>query len=144
MEVNVPIVNADEWDGGGFEDTDFDDEAMRFFSLFKNIDGLHLERTKITDNGIKLLIQNQKLKSLNIGSKGTTNKSCEYLSQLENLEYLHFSESASFNDGCIDSIIKMKKLKELSLGFVYFTRPGIERLRKTRPDLSINLHDAEY
>ncbi|WP_061250610.1 hypothetical protein [Leptospira interrogans] len=139
-----PIVNADEWEGGGYEDTDFDDEGLRFFSLFKNISIFHLERTKVTDNGIKLLIQNQKLKSLNIGSKGITNKSCEYLSQLENLEYLHFASGASFNDGCIDSIIKMKKLKELSLGFVYFTRPGVERLRKARPDLSLNLHDAEY
>ncbi|ULH27964.1 hypothetical protein [Leptospira weilii] len=140
----TPIVNADIWEGGRFEGTDFDDDAMRFFSLFKNIDSLSLSRTKVTDNGIKLLIQNQKLKDLDIGSKGITNKSCEYLAQLENLEYLHFSGEASINDGCIDSIIKMKKLKELSLGIPFFTRPGVERLKKARPDLSLNLHDAEY
>ncbi|UOG32701.1 hypothetical protein [Leptospira noguchii] len=134
---------TDTW-GGGFSGTDFDDEGMRFFSLFKNMDGLHIDHTKVTDNGVKLLIQNQKLKELRIGSKGITNKSCEYLAQLENLESLYFSEEVSIDDGCIDSIIKMKKLKELSLGFVPFTRPGVERLRKARPNLSIDLGDVEY
>ncbi|WP_061266542.1 hypothetical protein, partial [Leptospira interrogans] len=139
-----PIQNADEWEGGSFSGTDFDDEGMRFFSLFKNIDWLHIDHTKVTDNGFKLLIQNQKLKELRIGSKGITNKSCEYLLQLTNLERLYFSEEVSIDDGCIDSIIKMKKLKELSLGFVPFTRPGVERLRKARPDLYIDIGDVEY
>lgn len=98
--------------------TSISDKALEEVAKLSNLTRLHLEQTKITDAGIK------------------------YLATLKNLEYLNLI-GTKVSDAGIKQLAALKNLKKLYLWKTEVTPTGAEELKKSIPELRIDLGMTE-
>ncbi len=108
----VALAEQLTWlDLGGSATTD---KALANFGSFKNLTRLHLEQTKITDEGLS------------------------YLKELSYLEYLNLYGTAVSDKGII-GLAGLKNLKRLYVWQTNVTPEGASRLQQELPGLEVNL-----
>jgi uncharacterized membrane protein len=99
-------------------DTQITDKTLAEVAKLTKLTRLHLEQTKITDNGLT------------------------QLSTLKNLEYLNLI-GTKISDTGIRHLAALKNLKKLYLWKTEVTPKGAEELKKTLPDLTVDLGMTE-
>ncbi|GAB3506985.1 c-type cytochrome domain-containing protein [Emticicia fontis] len=99
-------------------DTQITDKALAEVAKLEKLTRLHLEQTKITDNGLG------------------------QLSTLKNLEYLNLI-GTKISDAGIKQLASLKNLKKLYLWKTNVTLKGAEELKKSLPDVKIDLGMSE-
>ena len=65
------------------------------------------------------------------------------LTRAPNLTYLYFSEVPLLDDHVVEALAQLKSLRTLQLRHTGVTRTECERLRKLRPDLSVQWFDPD-
>lgn len=99
-------------------DTQITDKSLTEVAKLTNLTRLHLEQTKITDNGLG------------------------QLSALKNLEYLNLI-GTKISDAGIKQLVSLKNLKKLYLWKTNVTPKGADELKKSLPELKIDLGMTE-
>lgn len=99
-------------------DTQITDKTLAEVAKLPNLTRLHLEQTKITDNGLG------------------------QLSALKNLEYLNLI-GTKITDAGIKNLASLKNLKKLYLWKTEVTPAGAEQLKKSLPEVKIDLGMTE-
>lgn len=97
---------------------------------------LFLDGTKVTDAGLRSLAHLPGLRLLSMGATQVTDGGVAILAQLPVLERLSL-KGCAVTDRALDGLAGMRSLRTLDLQHTPVTPAGVERLRKTRPDLGL-------
>ena len=124
----------------GISDTAVDDEGIAELAGL-NLSEVQMTRTKVGDDGIKILSKMKGLKSLNLRDTRLTDTAVGYISGLEYLTKLDLSECTEpgITDACASEIAKMKNLKSLNLWATGFSDEGVEELTGMKNLTRLNL-----
>ncbi len=115
-----------------------DDHLAMLEPLAPQLAWLYLNKTNISDEGLKHLANLKQLRRLHLANTAITNIGVKHLEGLENLETLNIY-GTKVSDGVLDSVAKLPKLKKV---FLYNTevspRVAFKFLTKN-PNLDVNL-----
>jgi hypothetical protein len=114
-----------------------DDDLSALDPLAEYIVSLDLTNSKVTDEGLGLLLQMKNLEKLNLeGTKAVTSAGVAKLKPLEKLTYLNLVR-AQMDDTLIDTLIGMENLREVYLYQSGLTEDAIARLGVARPKMFV-------
>ena len=114
-----------------------DDDLSALDPLSDYIVSLDLTNSKVTDEGLGLLLQMKNLEKLNLeGTKGVSSAGIAKLKPLEKLSYLNLVR-AQMDDTVIDTLIGMENLREVYLYQSGLTEGAIARLGVARPKMFV-------
>jgi hypothetical protein len=114
-----------------------DDDLSALDPLSDYIVSLDLTNSKVTDEGLGLLLQMKNLEKLNLeGTKGVSSAGIAKLKPLEKLSYLNLVR-AQMDDTVIDTLIGMENLREVYLYQSGLTESAIARLGVARPKMFV-------
>lgn len=108
-----------------------DAEVRKLITENKNLKGLFLEHTGVTDATMKMLVSCPHLEELNLRHTGITNEGLKYIAQLPSLKRLNLSYT-KVDDGGMDDVGRMTNLDELSLSRTAVTDKGLAKLHNLR------------
>ncbi|MEK6247091.1 MAG: discoidin domain-containing protein [Planctomycetales bacterium] len=118
--------------------TELTDEGLNQVAQLKNVVWLNLKDTAITDAGLKYLAGLTGLKKLHLERTAVSDAGLAHLKGLNDLEYLNLY-GTKVTDAGVDHLASLKNLKHLYLWKSKVTEDGAEKLRKSLPDLDVNL-----
>ena len=99
---------------------------------------LDLTNSKITDQGISLIVKLSNLKKLILeGSSGITPNGIKNLKDLSRLEYLNLIH-VKLDDSLIDVLIGMESLRQVYLFQTELSEEAISRFKTARPKVFVN------
>ena len=114
-----------------------DDDLSALDPLADYIVSLDLTNSKVTDEGLGLLLQMKNLEKLNLeGTKAVTSAGIAKLKPLEKLSYLNLVR-VRMDDTLIDTLIGMENLREVYLYQSGLTEDAIARLGIARPKMFV-------
>ncbi|MBN37857.1 MAG: hypothetical protein CMI29_05265 [Opitutae bacterium] len=114
-----------------------DDDLSALDPLAEYIVSLDLTNSKVTDEGLGLLLQMKNLEKLNLeGTKAVTSAGVAKLKPLEKLTHLNLVR-AQMDDTLIDTLIGMENLREVYLYQSGLTEDAIARLGVARPKMFV-------
>lgn len=106
------------------------DESLILISQHPNLNFLGLDRTRITDNGLKHLVaKKQDLLHLDLSTTKITPASLDTITQMKNLKSLNL-QGLHLNNEQIDRLSSLKKLRSLNLSYAKLTDKDIESIYK--------------
>ncbi len=107
--------------------------AKRLASL-PNLQYICFSGTKITDDGVRAWRNLKTLFNVELEHTRITDNAIEALAHLPSLWNLYISDNAQVTDKCIPSILRMKKLKRLSVKNTSISFDGLQRLKSLNLD----------
>jgi len=114
-----------------------DDDLSALDPLADYIVSLDVTNSKVTDEGLGLLLQMKNLEKLNLeGAKGVSSAGISKLKPLEKLSYLNLVR-AQMDDTVVDTLIGMENLREVYLYESGLTEGAIARLGVARPKMFV-------
>lgn len=116
--------------------TQITDEGARCLVDIRDLDGLGLAKTKITDKSLTHIKKLTSLSKLDLGDTGITDSGLKAVSGLFNLELLRLS-NCEISDLSIEHLTKLKQLKVVAINGTNITEDGKTALRKALPDVEI-------
>ena len=117
---------------------DLTDEQLADVTQVEEVIWLNLKDTKITDAGLKHLVNLKNLKKLHLERTAVTDEGLANLSELSNLNYLNLY-GTKVTDAGLDKLTNLKNLKQLYLWESGVSEDGAERLKQAIPGLVVNL-----
>ena len=143
--------------------TQFGDQHACLLKVFKDLKSLNLNRTHITDSGLKELSELKDLTTLGLGNTAITDAGLRELKGFKNLTTLDLGEDNHITDkglkelrelrnlttltlggleiteACIKDLSELKNLAELDLTLVQITDAGLKELREIKSITSLKL-----
>ena len=114
-----------------------DDDLSALDPLADYVVSLDLTNSKVTDEGLGLLLQMKNLEKLNLeGTKSITVNGIAKLKALEKLSYLNLVR-VQMDDTLVDTLIGMENLREVYLYESGLTEDAISRLGLARPKMFV-------
>ena len=121
--------------------TKLSDEGLRFLLENDAIQILEIGKTNVTDDGMALLSQARDLESLMLGDIPITNAGCEHLARLANLRHLRLG-SSEITDAGLKWLSQMRNLYSLGLNSANVTAPGVTALSSMENLQLLELRDC--
>jgi len=115
-----------------------DDRQLALLTQLAKLQELNLSGTAVSDAGLKQLAQFPRLVSLNLVSTPITDAGMEQLKRLPNLRELQLSLT-DVSDAGLFALEEMSALKNLYAQLTAVTAAGAEKLRKRRPQTTIEV-----
>ncbi len=100
----------------------------------QNLRDINFEHTKITDAGVRALRSLKMLSRLNLERTPITDSAIDTLANLPMLDQLNIDYNSQLTDKCISSVLKMKKLRTLTLKYTSVSFDGLQRLKPLNLD----------
>ncbi len=128
----------------GISDTRVDDEGISKLAGL-NLVEVQMTRTRIGDDGIRVISQMKNVESLVLRDTGLTDESVKYVSGLEKLKKLDLSECTSpgITDACGEYLAKMSNLQSLNLWTTAFSDEGLRCLSGLKNLTILNLDNTK-
>jgi len=114
------------------------DRGLVYLSNLSNLRQLGISRDYIidpemdkgyyTDEGVKVLSKLSQLEELNIGSRGMSDKSMDYISSLTKLKVLRLGQGNTVTDKGIAKLRALTSLEELGINYANMTISGLSAL----------------
>lgn len=114
-----------------------DDGLSTITRNFPGLTGLILNRTMITDNGIKELEKLSRLDSLSLYQVAITDATCKTLARLPNLQNISLDQTM-ITDAGLEAIGAAPKLKRVSVWQCQVSDKAAEAFQKRFPDVILN------
>ena len=114
-----------------------DEHLSLLTPVVEQLSWLNLSKTKVSDEGLELLVQFTNLKRLHLENTGIGDAGLTHLKSLPNLEYLNLY-GTNISDAGLQELTELKKLRKVYLWQTKVTEDGIPQLRATRPELEVN------
>lgn len=128
-------------------DTKVTDKSIEIASRIKTLEELYLNRTLVTDNGLKSLIDRGGVTMLTLVGTGITDRGVAEISKFRKLSYLQLDECKNVTGQTIDMLRNCNDLFHLGLkgsGFKLSNIPKLRHVRLTALDLSdLDVTDAD-
>ena len=114
--------------------------GLNHLGQLKNLDGLNLHMTPVTDDGLRHLAGLTKLEGLTLSRTKVTDAGLAHLATLVNLKYLDLGGTETTDAG----LVHLRGLKKLHIfrGGVGVTRDGLIELKKYAPRLRVPRESA--
>jgi hypothetical protein len=116
--------------------TPFGDEQMVSLARLKDLKGVNLKGTLVTDLGLSQIETLRDLHYLELDATGITDDGLAHLERLPNLEFL-FLNDLPISDAGIIHLKKLPHLRQLHLANCAVTAAGIADLKQSLPDLDV-------
>ena len=117
------------------------DAGLAHLRSLSNLDSLQLGSTQISDHGLADIATLHNLKTLDLGKTKITDAGLKQLTSLSDLRSLMLTDT-QISDAGLRDLIGLKGLRRLSIGNnAKVTRPGLIRLKKAIPMLSVDKTD---
>jgi hypothetical protein len=116
------------------------DVRLRALTQLKNLQGLYLFYTPVTDAGLKELAVLKELRALDLSHTQVRGTGLKELAALKNLQALNLSYT-KVTDAGLKDLAEMKSLRWLSLHQTMVTAAGIAGLQKELPECKILVKD---
>ena len=97
---------------------------------------VNLNRTQVTDSGLKKLVGLKQLQTLQLGRTRVTDAGLKEMSALKQLQTLYLG-STKVTDAGLKELAGFKQLEKLYLAETQVTDPGVAALRKALPNCKI-------
>ena len=110
------------------DSTQTDDEALNQLPDLANLGELRLNRTKITDQGLRRLLVCERLERLDVSHNPITDAGLSSIAELGNLTNLSLSGTKITDDG-LQHLYRLKKLQHLNLDYTQIGDEGLKYLR---------------
>ena len=120
-----------------FEDSEFGDAHIKAILTHRGLEGIQLDRTLITDDGLKELTAIESLEWLSLEDDAITDVGIEHLTKLKHLEWLIVDGDALTDKG-LEQLAKISSLKYLRLKGTKVTHQGIAKLKHALPAIEVN------
>ncbi len=116
-------------------ETSITDAGLKHLQGLEYLRYLYLLGTPITDAGVPELQGHSRLERLCLDDTLVTDKGVKFLEPLSRLVMLHLATQGEITDACIDSLVKLKNLKEIKLEGTKVTEDGKAKLVKALPEI---------
>ena len=119
------------------------DDALRWLSVFRNLQTLYLHHTSISDAGVANLKDLKSLTTLDLFDTRVTDAALEHLAEwMPHLEWLELSNT-QITDAGLGYLKGLKHLRRLDVRKTKVTDAGVEDLHRSLPGLGI-LHGKDH
>jgi len=108
--------------------TQVSDKTLEYIGPMADLKELHLARTAVTDAGLTHLRGLKKLEFLGLGRTSVTDKGIRFLTGLESLRSLDLG-STKITDAALEQIGKIRSLQGLYIGGTNITDEGLRHLK---------------
>lgn len=130
------------------EGCDVSDEQLAPLEEMSQVRMLYLGRTKVTDEGLKHLRNLKQLNLLQLSDCDITDNGLMSLGELPKIQHLWLSKTirygeydrSALTDRCIEYLLSLDTLLDLTIGDSKITEAGIARLRAGLPKTKIRAH----
>jgi hypothetical protein len=112
------------------DSTQTDDEALNQLPDLANVGELRLNRTKITDKGLRRLLACERLECLDVSHTPISDVGLSAIAELGELTNLSLSGTKITDDG-LKHLRRLKKLRHLNLDYTQIGDEGLKCLRDT-------------
>ena len=110
------------------DSTQTDDDSLNQIPDLANLGELRLNRTKITDKGLRPLLACERLECLDVSHNPITDAGLSNIAELGELTNLSLSGTKITNDG-LKHLHRLKKLRHLNLDYTQIGDEGLKNLR---------------
>jgi hypothetical protein len=115
-------------------ETRINDDALAAIAKLPNLEDLNLWHTRVTDDGIALLVDS-KLKRLNLDDiTGIGDGATEHLAKITSLEFLHLGKTGVTDEG-LEKLKTLVNLTEINLNNTALTKKAVDALQAKLPKL---------
>jgi len=118
-------------------DSNLSDKQLDGVGALAGLEHVMLAGCPIDGSGLKHLSGLQKLRKLSLARTSVNDQSLAPLTRLPALEELSLYNCPNITDGCVESLGKMKQLKDLDLLRTQVTVTGLRKLQRLLPKTSI-------
>ena len=109
-------------------------------SDLKSLQSLDLDKTSVTDVGLKELAELKSLQTLDVSETGVTDAGLKELNELKDLQWLDLSRT-KVTDAGLMQLKGLKRLKSMYLGDTEVTEAGIKAIEEALPGVKIHRED---
>ena len=114
----------------------FNDRDLEQLRSTPDLTALYLLDCRVTDSGLKHIVDNHNLKHLALNSAPVSDRGVKLLSRMSQLLYLDL-EYTRITDACVPDLLKLTNLKTLSIENSHLSELAKSRLRKGLPKTAI-------
>ena len=118
-------------------ETGVTDETLKAVAPLKELHFLRLDKTAVTNEGLKLLPTDFPVRELSLWRNHVTDDGAGILAKLKFLRSLSL-DGTGVTDAGLLRLASNPALKELRVSNTKVTAPGVEKFRKARPDVELH------
>jgi hypothetical protein len=119
--------HQDTYYGVNFEDLDVGDAEVELLKVFTDFDSINLDRTRVTDEGLRHIAGLRKLHRLNLAETRVTDAGLAHLRGLDELKLLGL-RGTQVTDAGLDHLRHLTRLQLLNLAGTRVTDAGLQKL----------------
>jgi hypothetical protein len=127
--------------------TDVSDNGMKYIAALKNLKYLRLYGANVSDQGFSHLKEAYGIEHLELVNTRITDKSLQMLKHMPNLSFLALSHESrlgiTFTDTGLENLKYLTKLKKLYLCDGWASEAAINGLQEALPDCTISTDDGD-
>ncbi len=120
-----------------------DDDLNHLRGLEDKLRRINLSRTRVTDDGLKLLGTMHKLEQLRLSGPNISDAGLKAVAQLSGLRFLHLID-APITDVGLDQLHSLDHLESLYLDGTRVTDEGLGRLVAAMPGVHLHIDDHHH
>jgi hypothetical protein len=136
--IGIDYVHTVKWViiGGGRRGSSFGDEDLAHLQSLPAVEHVRIVQARIEGDGLRYLKPLSRLKELHIIETPVTDACLVHVIQLTSLEILGLIDTEITDDGLL-KLQGLRNLRVLHVDRKYWTKPGIQALKKALPGLTL-------